>query len=158
MAPLVLPVFPEGVTLITPSVAIEKRDGTIYYFHGCVPIFSHPEEDKETFRMFASQLVVTGVCKQVDIIRAFGVPPIQMKRAVKLYREEGPKAFYQKKKLDRKGRILNPEVLSKAQALLDEELSWPQVADELKIKRDTLKKQFMREDCWKGKAKKAYSL
>lgn len=140
MAQLILPVFPIGVTSITPSLAIEKRDEIIYYFHGCVPVFSHPEEDKDTFRMFASQLVVTGVCKQVDIIRAFGIPPIQMKRAVKLYRDEGPKAFYQTRKLDRKGRILTPEVLSKAQALLDEDLSCSQVADELKIKKDTLKK------------------
>ncbi len=140
MAQLVLPVFPEGVTLITPSTAFEKREGTIYYFHGCVPVFSHSEEDKKTFRMFVSQLVVTGVCKQIDIIKAFGIPPIQIKRAVKLYREKGPEAFYQNKKLERKRRVLTPEVLSKAQTLLDEGLSCSQVADELKIKRDTLKK------------------
>ncbi len=86
MPQLVLPVFPEGSTPISPGVAIEKRDGCVYYFHGQLPVFSHAEDDLKSFRMFTSQLAANGNCKQMDIVRAFGVPYVTVKRMVKLYR------------------------------------------------------------------------
>ena len=140
MAQLVLPVFPNGTTSINISLAFEKKDGIVYYFHGCLPIFSHPETDISSFRMFTSQLIVNGNCQQVDIIRAFGVPPISVKRAVKLYRDKGVAGFYQKAKRIRKGRVFTPEVLVKAQIFLDEGVSSSDVAEKLAIKNDTLKK------------------
>lgn len=140
MAQLVLPIFPEGSTAITRSLVFEKSDGTVYYFHGCIPIFSHAEDDIASFKMFTSQLVVNGTCKQVDIIRAFGVPPISVKRAVKLYREEGTHAFFVKKKRSRTSRVLTPDVLAKAQALLDKGVSPSGIAEELAVKSDTLRK------------------
>jgi DNA invertase Pin-like site-specific DNA recombinase len=90
--------------------------------------------------MFTSQLVVNGSCKQVDIIRAFGVPPISMKRAVKLYREKGPSGFFEKKKTVKKPRVLTPQVLEKAQSLLDEGKNRFEVPKELNIKPDTFYK------------------
>ena len=140
MAQLVLPIFPKGTTSISLSLAFEKRDKIIYYFHGCIPIFSHPEDDIKSFRMFTSQLIANGNCRQVDIIKAFGVPPISVKRAVKLYREKGTAGFYQKEKRIRQGRVLKPDVLSEAQKLLDDGLSSSEVANKLKIKNNTLKK------------------
>ncbi len=137
MAQMVLPIFPEGVTMITPVLGFEKRDGRVYYFHGTIPIFSHAEDDNQTFRMFVSQLVIDGNCKQMDIVRAFAVTPISMKRAVKLYREKGPSGFFEKRKTVRQPRVFKPKVLTKAQALLDQGKSRAEVAEELKIKPDT---------------------
>jgi hypothetical protein len=57
-------------------------------------VFSHAESDINTFRMITSQFCVNGCVKQSDIIRAFGVTPISVKRSVKTYREKGPKGFY----------------------------------------------------------------
>ncbi len=98
MAQMVLPIFPEGMTMITSVLGFEKRDGQVYYFHGGLAVFSHAEDDSKSFRMFTSQLVVNGNCKQVDIIRAFGIPSITMKRAVKLFQEKGPAGFFEKRK------------------------------------------------------------
>ena len=140
MAQMVLPIFPKGVTMITSVLCFEKRDGQIYYFHGNLPVFSHGEDDIKSFKMFTSQLIVNGSCKQVDIIRAFGVPPISMKRAVKLYREKGPPGFFEKKKTIKKPRVLTLPVLEKAQSLLDEGKNRFEVAQELGIKPDTFYK------------------
>jgi transposase len=72
-------------------------------------------------------------------VRAFGVTKISLKRAVKRYREEGPKGFYTPRK--RRGpAVLTPVVLTEAQQLLDEGLEPSEVADRLDIKRDTLSK------------------
>lgn len=123
--------------MITLVLGFEKRDGQVYYFHGSVPVFSHAEEDNKSFRMFTSQLVVNGHCKQVDIVRTFGIPSITMKRAVKLYREKGPPGFFEKRKTVKQPRVLIPEVLEKAQSLLDEGNTRAEVAEELNIKQDT---------------------
>jgi hypothetical protein len=135
---MVLPVFPEGVTLITSVLGFEKRDGQVHYFHGTIPIFTHTEDDIRSFQMFTSQLAVNGNCKQMDIVRAFGISVISMKRAVKLYREKGPSGFFQKRKAVKQPRMLTSSMLAKAQALLDEGKTRSEAAEELKIKPDTL--------------------
>jgi transposase len=104
-----------------------------------MPVFVHAEDDVESFRMITAQFCVNGNARQADIVRAFGVTKISLKRAVKRYREEGPKGFYQPRK--RRGpAVLTPEVVEQAQRLLDEGLETPEVADRLDIKRDTLRK------------------
>ena len=85
MPQLTLPVFPEESTPINLMLAVEKRDGTVYYFHGLLPVFHHAEDDIQSFRMFISQLIVQGSCKQVEIIRAFGVPPISVLKFPSFY-------------------------------------------------------------------------
>ena len=139
MPQIQLPIFPVGVTHITPVLAFSKQDGRVTYFNGSMPLFVHDEEDVASFRMITAQFCVNGNAKQADIVRAFGVTKISLKRAVKRYREEGPKGFYQPQK--RRGpAVLTPEVLASAQQLLNEGLEPSQVADRLGVKRDTFSK------------------
>jgi transposase-like protein len=86
--------------------------------------------------MITAQFCERGNAKQADIARAFGVPAINVKRAVKLYRQHGPKGFYARRKT-RGAAVLTPPVLERAQPLLDEGLETAQVADRLAVKRDT---------------------
>ncbi len=139
MPQIQLPFFPVGVTPITAVLAFSKQDGRVTYFNGSMPVFIHDEDDVASFRMITAQFCVNGNAKQADVVRAFGVTKISLKRAVKLYREEGPKGFYAPRK--RRGpAILTPPVLAEAQQLLDEGLETPEVADRLGVKRDTLSK------------------
>jgi len=137
MPQLVLPIFLDGQTLITPVLTYEKRDGLVYYFHATHPLFSHAEDDIRSFRMFTASLVVNGCCKQVDIIKAFAVPPISVKRAVKKLREGGPAAFFRRRS-KRKPRVLTTDILKQAQELLSSGTPRPEVAEKLDIKPDTL--------------------
>jgi len=139
MPQTLLPIFPEDVTPITELLSFTKRDGSVYYFHGCYPIFCHTENDLRSFRMFTSQLVVNGSCRQIDIIRAFGISSISMKRYVKKYREGGVEAFFKTRKKARP-RVLTEEVVKHAQDMLNEGHHRSEVATKLKIKRDTLYK------------------
>ena len=139
MPQMQLPFFPEGVTHITPMLAFGKQDGRVTYFNGNMPVFVHDEADRDSFRMITAQFCVNGNAKQSDIARAFGVPAISIKRAVKRYRKEGPKGFYAQRKT-RGPAVLTPAVLERAQQLFDEGLETPEVADQLGIKRDTLSK------------------
>jgi hypothetical protein len=97
MAQLQLPLFPVGATEVTQDLAFEKREGQVTYFYGSLPVFSHAENDLASFKMITAQFYLNGYVKQMDIVRAFGVTPISVKRAVKRFQEEGPQGFYTKK-------------------------------------------------------------
>ncbi|MAE70090.1 MAG: hypothetical protein CME06_06435 [Gemmatimonadetes bacterium] len=139
MPQLQLPMFPAGAIHITAELVAEQRDGRVVYFLGNAPIMHHDVDDTRTFRMFTSQLIVNGTARSRDIIRAFGIPAVSVKRAVRLYREKGPGGFYAR----RKGRgpsVLTPEVLEKVQALLDAGMPRAEAAHELGLKPNTVGK------------------
>lgn len=98
MPQLQLPIFPDGVTEVTPNVAFEKQDGQVVYYNGMLPVFMHAEDDIASFKVIASLLYVNGAAKQVEIVEAFGINPLALKRWVKKFREEGPSAFYARKR------------------------------------------------------------
>jgi transposase-like protein len=139
MPQMQLPIFPEGVTHITPELAFAKQDGRVTYFHGSLPVFVHEERDVRTFRMITSQFCVNGNATQMQVARAFGITPICIKRAVKLYREKGPEGFYAPRKT-RGPAVLTEEILQKVQEKLDEGASIAEVAKAFSIKRNTLSK------------------
>ena len=120
MPQIQLPIFPEGTTAITNELGFIKQDREITYFNGHLPIFMHDENDIQRFRMITSQFIVTGLVKQVEIARVFGVPLRTVKRYVKLYRTKGAKGFYESR-ISRGAVILTPEVLQRVRAYLMKE-------------------------------------
>jgi len=134
-----LPFFPEGTTKINSNLAFERQGDLVTYFHGHLPVFQHHVNDTQTFRLIASQFYVNGNATQAEICRAFGVTAISLKRAVKRYREKGAAGFYENPA--RRGAVvLTPPVLVQAQQLLDEGAGIPEMAEELAVKADTLRK------------------
>jgi len=65
-----------------------------------MPVFTHEIEDVASFQMITSQFYVNGNVKQMDIVRAFGIKSLALKRWVKKYLKEGPKGFY----IEKRGR------------------------------------------------------
>jgi len=143
MAQLILPLFEEGVQLITPTLGYEKRDGVMYYFHGGLPLLRHDEDDLASFRAAVCQFVESGACSQMDIVRAFGIPAISVKRLLKKFRAEGPGGFYPRAVPARKPRVLTDEVIARAQDLADEGRSAREIAETLGLKADTVGKAFL---------------
>jgi transposase len=139
MPQMLLPIFPCEVTLINQLIGFAKRDSRVYYFNGQMPIFVHDENDLDSFKMFMAQLFVTGNATQSQINKTFGLNPINMKRWSKRYREGGPGAFY-KKGIQRKPRVMTPDVIDTAQALLDEAHTGKEVAEELGLNIHTVRK------------------
>ncbi len=133
------PQFPDELTPINADLAVQRVDDRVSYFHRHLPIFRHAETDLNTFRLITSQFCVDGNVKQVEIARTFKVRGISVKRYVKRYRELGPEGFYAPRRR-RGAAVLTVPVLSKAQALLDEGLAVVEVAEQLKLKANTLAK------------------
>ncbi len=74
---MMLPIFPEGVVELSAELAVRREGGLVVYFNGMMPISQHAEEeDVKSFQMITSQFCCSGVVKQADIARAFGVTDI----------------------------------------------------------------------------------
>ena len=119
--------------------ALRRGSDEWTYFCGVAPVFRHPEADRRSFRMFTAQLICQGACRQSDVVRAFGVSANSVKRSVKKYRAEGIASFFQPRAV-RGGTVLTDEVTRHAQELLDRGRSRREVAEELGVKGDTLRK------------------
>ena len=134
-----LPLVPDGASSINDHISVVRENGHWTYFCGVDPIFRHREEERQSFRMFTAQLVCQGACKQSDIVRTFGVSVNSVKRSVKKHREEGVGSFFQPRK--RRGApVLTDEVLAQAQELLSRGCSRGDVAAQLGVRYDTLRK------------------
>lgn len=142
MPQLFFPFFPSGMTLINSNIGFEKRDGKVFYFCGNMPVFSHSENDRASFRMFTSQLYVNGNATQAEIVRAFGVSKESVKRSVKLFREKGSAGFFAQRET-RGPSVLIPEVLSDIQDRLDQGQNVAVIAKELGLKKNTLQKAVL---------------
>jgi len=134
-----LPLVPDGASSINDRISVVRENGHWTYFCGVEPIFRHPEEDRQSFRMFTAQLVCQGACRQTDLVRAFGVSANSVKRSVKKYREEGVAGFYHPRKR-RGATVLVDDVLAQAQDLLSRGSSRRDVADQLGVRYDTIRK------------------
>ena len=139
MPQLQLPIFPDGLSSLTEDLAFQREEGKVVYFHGLLPIFQHGEKDLKSFRMFTSQLIANGTVRQRDIVRAFGVPLGTVKRYMKVHRQHGTAGFFRPQRR-RSANVLTAEVKLRAQALLDEGKSVPEVSGEIGVAGNTLHK------------------
>ena len=140
MTQAILPIFPPGSNTVSRSVGFIEKDGVIYYFLGQFPIYSHAKDDISAFRFITAQLVVSGNAKQVEIINAFGVPPISVKRGVKTLREKGLEGFYQKGNKGGSPHVLTPKVAPKIQKHLNDGLTPGEIGRKLNINPSTIQK------------------
>ena len=91
--------------------------------------------------MFTAQLICQSACRQVDIVRTFGVSKQSVIRSVNKYRAGGVKAFYTPR-ATRGAAVMTPEVTAQAEQLLGAGWSRREVAEHLGLKLDTLRKAF----------------
>lgn len=134
-----MPFFAEGVTNINNMLGYSRQNGRISYFTGNVQMYTHEVDDSASFRMIIAQICDNGIAKQADIARSLGIPFLTVKRAVKLYRQEGARGFY-KPRNRRSAAILTPDACERLQSLFDTGLSVTEVALQGGVKRDTLSK------------------
>ncbi len=139
MPQLQLPVFPDGLIPITEDLGFQREGGKVVYFHGLMPVFQHEERDLKSFRMFTSQLIDSGVVRQRDIVKAFHVPLGTVKRYMKVYRDHGTAGFFRAPRR-RAANVVTAEVKQRAQALLEEGKSVPEVSRAVGVAGNTLHK------------------
>ena len=137
---LILPMIPRGATEINNQVCVWRGEDRWTYFLGTYPIYSHGATDQPMFRLVTSQLIDSGACRQVDILSTFGVSKSSVIRSLRKLRAGGPESFFKPRPSNRRGNVLTCEVLENAQRFLQEGCSRSEIADELGVPYDTLRK------------------
>ena len=139
MRQALLPMIPHGATQINDLISVVRQDQQWTYFCSVQPIFQHPPGDRQSFRMFTAQLCCQGACSQAQIIRTFGVSKNSVLRSVAKYRQEGIAGFYRPRRCGGSS-VMTAEVIARAEKLLELDHTRREVAEELGVKYDTLRK------------------
>jgi len=137
---LILPMIPRGATEINDRVCVWRGEDRWTYFLGMYPIYSHGANDQRMFRLVTSQLIDSGACRQVAILNTFGVSKSSVIRSLRRLRSGGPESFFKPRPGRHGGNVLTSEVLENAQRLLKQRYSRVEIASELGVPYDTLRK------------------
>jgi hypothetical protein len=136
---LLLPIFPNETHLITASLGVFRLDGMVFYLHCGVPIFTHSEEDIDSFRYITSNLILRGLCRKIEICKVFGVSYDSVNRYVNKLKKNGDKSFFTDETRHGHAYKLLPSVLEKAQKAIDAGKSNCSVARELNVSEGALR-------------------
>ena len=136
----ILPLIPPGASKISDIVSVWCEEDRWTYFIGTYPIYLHDAKDLQMYRMVTAQLIESGACRQVDILKTFGVSKSSVDRSQRKLREGGTEAFFKPRQGRKGGSILTPSVLEKAQAMLNQGRSRGDISNDLNVKSDTLRK------------------
>jgi hypothetical protein len=142
MSQLLLPLFPSGTHLITPSLGVFVRDTTVNYLHCGMPIYSHDKKDVKKFRYVTSNLILLGLCKNSDIIRVFHVSPNSVAKWKRKLEKEGEKGFFGLDNRHGQSYKMLPAMIDRVQKKLDAGRSVNSIAKEERISEGTIRYAF----------------
>ena len=111
-----MPLLADGATRLSDRISVVREDDRWTYFCGAQPVFHHAGSDSRSFRMFTAQLICQGACRQLDVVRVFGVSKNSVIRSVAKYRAGSVPAVYSPRAA-RRAAVLTPEVTARAQQL-----------------------------------------
>lgn len=136
---LLLPIFPAGTQLITPSLGTFNKDGIVTYIHSGSPIFSHSSEDLQSFRYITSKFILEGLCHRRDIADAFHVSIDSVYSSIKKLKEKGEEAFFGLEHRHGYSHKLRGEKLKQAQQCLDKQMSQSAAARHVGVREGTIR-------------------
>jgi transposase len=136
-----LPLIPHGASEITNKLSVIWENEKWIYMYCGLPIYSHKDSDKISFKLITSSLILNGSCRNIDIQRTFNVSKSSVIRNCKKFSTKGSDAFFKfKGGARRKGKVLTKEKIMRAEELLAAGFTRSEVASKIEVKHATLSK------------------
>ena len=134
--------LPKGAETISEHLAAARHDGRITFFDASGPIFTCREDDEGSLRFAAAMLTepTLGLAKPTQLAKVVGRHRSRVHDYRKRLREGGAEALEVKRRGPRGPSKLKGDVLTRAQELLDEDLSNCKVADGVGVSEQTIRK------------------
>lgn len=139
---LSLPIFPVGSILISDCLGVFSDAQIVHYIVNGLPVFQHAEEDVDSFRFIISNFISQGLCKKVDVMRAFHVSESFVQRACKKSAIEGGAGFFGKDNRKGSNHVIVESVRHRIQDLLDQGKSVNSIAREFNLHESTIRYQI----------------
>ena len=134
-----MPLIPEGATEINEKVSLFEENSMAYYFIFGVPLFEHWKDDRTGFKIVISMLIHKGYCRNCEILKHFPISKGTLKNWVRKYKNGGISTFSHRKKRSN-CIVLTESVKAQVQGLLNNGYTKSEIANELDIKYDTIRK------------------
>jgi hypothetical protein len=93
-----LPLFTADMTIVNLHVGVQKREGMVYYFNGCLPFYHHRENDRSSFKQVICQMLSNNLATRAQLSSAFQIPARSISRWLAEFKQDGEGCFYVKKK------------------------------------------------------------
>jgi hypothetical protein len=93
-----LPFFSDDMTIVNLHIGVQKRNGMVYYFNGCLPFYQHREDDRSSFKHVICQMLSNNLATRVQLSDAFQIPSRSISRWLAEFKLRGESGFYGKKK------------------------------------------------------------
>jgi len=139
---LLLPIFPREANLINSNLGVYEKDGIVQYLVNGLPVYSHSKEDNNSFRYITSNFIHQGLCRKVDIERAFGVSEDSVSRAYKKYLTKGESGFFGPDGRGGKAHKIVGECRERIQRKLDKGQSVYSIAKEEGVRESAIRYQI----------------
>ncbi len=134
-----LPLFPPEIRLFNSNVGVIQKDDTVYYYINGVPMHLHAVEDNNTFRFITATLVVSHLCSPREISDVLGIHIRTVQLNAKALRDKGISWFMNREETRGKCHKYTPELISQAQALLDQGMSYYGIAKVLNVSESSVR-------------------
>ena len=147
MPPCLPPAAPAQVPLplshgdsipVNPALSILRVDGSLIYFHGLLPVHSHPADSPRDRDRVISLLVSLGTATAAQLARALGLSARTVSRAVQARAAHAEAAFSQPPKTRSRSALQGDGQLQQAADLLRDGHSYRQVASALDVSHQTV--------------------
>lgn len=135
----ILPLVPSGANKIGDLLSLVREDDYIRYYFGGFQIGFHKTSDTATFKAKICEFIFCGVCRNKDVLKSFAISASSLKRWMRQYKEKGAESFHQMP-ATRGGTVLTVDLLITAQDLLNKNYTRKQVANELSVNYDVIRK------------------
>ncbi len=134
--------LPKGAEIISEHLAAARHDGSITFFDASGPIFTCLEGDEGSLRFAAAMFAepTLGLAKPMQLAKVVGRHRSRVHDYRKRLREGGAKALQVKRRGPRGPSKLKGDVLTRAQKLLDKDLSNCKVAEKVGVSEQTIRK------------------
>ena len=133
-----LPLSPGDSIPVNPSLSILRVDGSLIYFHGLLPVHSHPADSPRDRDRVISLLVSLGTATAAQLARALGLSARTVSRAVQARAAHAEAAFSQPPKTRSRSALQGDGQLQQAADLLRDGHSYRQVASALDVSHQTV--------------------
>jgi len=139
---LLLPIYPSNTTLINDNVGVYEHDNVVQYLINGLPVYSHAKDDNSAFRYITSNFIHQGLCRNVDIERAFGVSEDSVSRALKKFKAKGEPGFFGADSRHGKAYKIVGQCRERIQSKLDKGQSVYSIAKEEGVRESAIRYQI----------------